>query len=95
MAPDFLYEPPVAERTVGFSPGRAANPLEHSTLDALLQGGLPVNASHLKKIHKNLQDGIYDKDREKLVQDVKSDPALFLFCARESRLRKSCICKTG
>ncbi|NDC38374.1 MAG: hypothetical protein EBZ48_10025 [Proteobacteria bacterium] len=50
----------------------------------------PVNATQLQKIQSSLTEGVYDKQLELLVTDLKSDPALFMFCVREllRRLRQ-------
>ena len=85
MAPDFLYEPPRPERTVAIRMGRGANPLERSTLEHLVYGGLPVHARHFREVKERVASGELVEKRQTLITEIKRDPALFIFCLRELR----------
>ncbi|MCB0310060.1 MAG: HDOD domain-containing protein [Bdellovibrionales bacterium] len=52
------------------------------TLDHLEKGGLPINTAVLSGIQSNLESGRYLSDRETLLSDLKSDPALYMHYLR-------------
>lgn len=43
----------------------------------------PINPVQLKKIQDGLSQGNYNSEMTLLIDDLKSDPALFLYCVRE------------
>lgn len=47
----------------------------------------PVNESHYERILAGLKSGVYDLDIDFLIQDVRKDFSLFMFCVRELSLR--------
>jgi hypothetical protein len=52
------------------------------TISHLSSNWFPVNPDLLKLVKEKTKGGIYSRDRDELVNDVKQDPALFVYCAR-------------
>ena len=50
---------------------------------AVAHGWMPAQADVLEYVEDRLSDGEYDSSREELLEDVKTDGALFLSCLRE------------
>ena len=44
---------------------------------------LPINSVNLKRIHKHLDTGAYEDNRERLLKDICRDSHLFTFCLKE------------
>jgi len=56
------------------------------TVEVLTRGWFPVHSAVLAKVRQRLNAGIYQSERALLVDDLKSDCALYLFCLRELSL---------
>ncbi len=63
---------------VGGSPDRRTE----STVEYLSRGGLPVNPAVLDGIKQKLQAGQFKENRNELIEDLKSDPSLYLYSAK-------------
>jgi len=53
-----------------------------ATMEHISKGGLPVNPQLLKEVHEKLKGGAYKNNCEHLIADLKSDPGLFVHCAK-------------
>ena len=63
-------------------PGRAPSRRVDQTIDHVSRGWVPVNPDVLKRVQDKLGDEAYRGDPLGLVQDLKSDPGLFIHAAR-------------
>lgn len=82
----FLYQAPERPRKIKTIQGRsAASERADSTMSHLSKGWFPADPDLLHKIRRELAQGIYDADREKLIEQLKQDPALFFHCVKHMR----------
>jgi HDOD domain len=58
-----------------------------SNLTRLLKTWPPSNPEVIQRIRRNLDSGAYKTNRQQLLEDLKSDVSLFLYCLRELALR--------
>ncbi|MDC0357549.1 hypothetical protein OAO01_01940 [Oligoflexia bacterium] len=81
----FLYQPKRSDRKVRVV--RATDPAKEAkgAVDHMSEGWLPANPKLLKQIQENIQNGNYTNNPDKLIHDLKKDPALFFHGVRNLR----------
>jgi hypothetical protein len=80
----FLYQPPESDRKIKSIACRSPNKRLDSVMRHISVRWLPVNKGILKNINQNLESGEFISDRESLIEEIKKDPALFLYCSRRT-----------
>ncbi len=80
----FLYEPPERPKKIKTMPGRSPERRLEAAIKHIMKRWLPVNGRLLQTIRDKLHRGEYISERESLIEAIKQDPALFLYCSRNA-----------
>jgi hypothetical protein len=78
----FLYQPPELDRKVKIMRGRAGHGRFEDTIKHLGEDWIPANPTTLHQVQDQLHGHLDPKIRQEIIEKVKSDPGLFLYCAR-------------
>lgn len=65
-----------------YQPGYKQDSVSDRTWQKIRDNWLPISSEALRIIKKRLHHGQYSKDRDQLIDDIKSDPGLFLYVTR-------------
>ena len=78
----FLYEPPERERKIKAMEGPPPTRRLDKTVEHLSRGWLPVNPVVLSAVKQRLKDRAFKDNPGALVNELKKDPGLFFYCAK-------------
>ncbi len=78
----FIYQPSTPAKVTKSVMNRPLNRGVQQAIDHVAKGWIPVNPALLKEVQEKLNDGEYKKEPQKLVEDLKKDPGLFVHAAR-------------
>lgn len=80
----FIYQPPKPDRRIKMMHGRAPERQADKTLEHVSRGWMPVNPHVLRSVREKVESGEFGSDPQSVIEEIKSDPALFVYCVREA-----------
>lgn len=78
----FQYQIPQPERKIKIQRDTRPSARVESTVEALAEQFFPASPTTLKRVHESIREGDKPEVRDKLVMQIKSDPAIFLYCVK-------------